>query len=241
MPLITTRPVTLRRASYNVTMSPFRLPPNASSAGVRQPGVGLPPTSLSRSILTGGIGFGLVSLCVFATVAVSQRWLFDRTGVTGAFIIWLTLFILLGARAMLPLVAGALRPLRFYAVFGSAFFLYGISWMAAYFSLRNAAGEWLGSLAGSVSMALAFAAWFKVLPSAPLLSALLFAANSIGYFLGSVFYYSFGRPVGLILWGAFYGFCLGAGIGAVLFFALSRRGGRSLSAGQEARVSDEQG
>lgn len=173
--------------------------------------------------MTGGIGFCVVSLCVFATVAFAQRWMYDRLGVTGAYIVWISLFILLGGRALSSLVAGERRLLRFYAVFGAAFLLYGISWMAAYFTFKNSIGEWLGSFAGSVLMALVFAAWLGALRSAPLLSALLFVANSIGYFLGSVFYYSLGRPVGMLLWGAFYGFSLGAGLGAVLYIAQSRR------------------
>ena len=223
-----TRPVTLRSGSYNVTMSPFRLTPNSPSIGVHQSGVALTPASLKRSIVTGGVGFCVVSLCVFATVAFAQRWMYDRLGVTGAFIAWITLFILLGGRALFPLTNGTQRLQRFYAVFGTAFFMYGIGWMAAYFTLRNTAGQWLASLAGSVSMALVFAAWFSVLRLVLMLSALLFVANSIGYFLGSVFYYSFGRPTGLLLWGAFYGFCLGAGIGAVLYLAQSQRAIRSL-------------
>ena len=188
--------------------------------------------SLKRSIVTGGIGFCVVSLCVFATVAFAQRWMYDRLSVTGAYIAWMTLFILLGGSALFPLAVSKRRLLRFYAIFGAAFFMYGISWMAAYFTFNRGAGEWLGSFAGSVSMALIFAAGFRVLRSAPLLAALLFVANSIGYFLGSVFYYSFGRPAGLLLWGAFYGFCLGAGLGAVLYLAQAQR---------KIRMSDEQG
>jgi hypothetical protein len=191
-------------------------------------------------MLNGGIGFSIASLGVFATVAFGQRWLYDRLGVTGTYIAWITLFILVGGTALVPLVAGPRRLFRFYAMFGSAFLMYGISWMAAYFTFKLGAGEWLGSLAGSVSMALVFAAWFGVLRSAPLLSALLFAAHSIGYFLGSLFYYSFGRPAGLLLWGAFYGFCLGAGLGAVLYIAQSRRAGGAMPE-QEIQISDEQG
>ncbi|HJQ71285.1 MAG TPA: hypothetical protein VKA70_20070 [Blastocatellia bacterium] len=187
--------------------------------------------SLRRSVVTGAIGFSIVSLCVFATVALAQRWMYDRLGVTGAYIAWLTLFILLGGRALLPVVAGA-RRLSFYATFGVAFLAYGISWIAAYFSSTDMAGQWLGSLAGSIAMALVFSAAFSAIRSAPLFSLLLFATNSVGYFLGSVFYYTLGRPAGLLLWGAFYGLCLGAGLGAVLHVAQSR---------QKSRISDEQG
>ena len=220
-------------------MSQSRLTSDPYPPGLRQSGIALTPISLKRSIVTGGIGFSIVSLCVFTTVAVAQRWMYDHLSVTGSYIAWLTLFILLGGRALLPLVIGERRVLRFYAMFGAAFFMYGIGWMAAYFTFKNATGEWLGSFAGSVSMALVFAVWLRVLRSAVLLSALLFFANSIGYFLGSIFYYTFGRPMGLMLWGAFYGFCLGAGLGAVLYIAQSRRASGRLPE-QEIRTSDEQ-
>lgn len=203
-------------------MSPFRFTSNDPPTGLRQSEVALRPLSLKRSIVTGGIGFCVVSLCVFTTVAYAQRWMYHRLGVTGAYMAWISLFVLLGGSALFPLVAGRRRRLRFYATFGAAFFVYGISWMTAYFSLKNGAGEWLGSLAGSVAMALVFAVEFKALRSAPLLSAVLFVAHSIGYFLGSAFYYSLGRPSGMLLWGAFYGLCLGAGIGAVLYIAQSQ-------------------
>lgn len=177
--------------------------------------------SLKRSLATGAIGFCLVSLCVFATVAFAQRWMYRHLSVFGAYIVWIALFILLGGKALSPLVIGPRRLLRFYALFGAAFFIYGISWMAAYFTFQNTTGEWIGSLAGSVSMALVFAAGFKALRSALVLSALLFVTNSTGYFLGLLFYYSLDEITGLLVWGAFYGFCLGAGLGAVLYVAQS--------------------
>jgi len=62
-----------------------------------------------------------------------------------------------------------------------------------------------------------------VLRSAPLFGALLFVANSIAYFLGSLLFYSFSHDLGLLVWGPFYGFCLGAGLGAVLYFAQPQR------------------
>jgi hypothetical protein len=207
---------------YDPKMSSFRLPPHDPSTDVHESAVDLPPLSLKRFIVTGGIGFCVVSLFVFGTVAFGQRWMYDRLGVTGAYITWIILFVLLGGRALVPLVSGK-RLLSFYAIFGAAFFAYGISWMVAYFTLKNAVGEWLGSFAASVSMALVFAAGFGVLRSTPLLSVVLFVAHSIAYFVGSLFYYPIGKPVGLLLWGAFYGFCLGAGLGAVLYIAQAKR------------------
>lgn len=197
------------------------------STSVDQPGSALNPLSLKRFILTAGIGFSIASLCVFGTVAVAQDWMYRHLGGTAAYIVWIVLFIVLGGRALNSLVMEPRRRSRFYVIFGLAFFAYGISWMAAFFTFRNAVGEWLGSFVGSVCMALVFAAWFGVLRSAPLFGALLFVANSIGYFLGSLLFYSFSHDVGLLVWGPFYGFCLGAGLGTVLYLAQQQLKGES--------------
>ncbi len=209
-------------------MTQYGSNPIDPSTSVDQPGVVLNRLSLKRFILTGAIGFSIASLCVFATV-IAQNWMYRHLGVTAAFLVWIVLFVLLGGRALNSLVVDTRRRSRFYVVFGVAFFAYGISWMAAYLSFKNAIGEWLGSFVGSVCMALVFAAWFGVLRSAPLFGALLFVANSIAYFLGSLLFYSFSHDVGLLVWGPFYGFCLGAGLGAVLYIAQSQRAGGSLS------------
>jgi hypothetical protein len=149
--------------------------------------------------------------------------MFGRLGQTGAYLVWIALFILLGGRALSGLVAGQLSLMRFYALFSAAFFAYGAGWMASYFTLKGLAGQWLGAVSGPVAMAVVFAAGFRALRSAPIFSALLFVAHSIGFFLGSFFYYTWGRPAGLMIWGAFYGACLGAGIGGVIYLARYRR------------------
>jgi hypothetical protein len=101
-------------------------------------------------------------------------------------------------------------------LFGLAFFAYAAGWVIAYFALRTTVGEWLGSLAGSVLMAVVFAVGFGRLSSAPKLSAVLFVSNSLGYFLGSALNNSFGGRPGMLLWGVAYGLFFGAGIGAAL-------------------------
>ena len=175
--------------------------------------------NLARSIVIGGVGFGLVSLCVFATVAFGERWMYRNLGIFGAYLAWTIMFILLGGAVLGSLVTGRWRLPKFYLLYGLAFFVYAVNWTAAYFMLRGMAGEWVGSLAGSVLMALVFAAGFERLGAMLKFSAILFIANSIGYFLGSALNDSLRGSNGMLLWGVAYGLFLGAGIGAVLHYA----------------------
>lgn len=191
-----------------------------AAAGRTEDFQGVP--SLARSLLTGGLGFGLVSLGVFATVAFAERWMYTRLGLFGAYLAWTVLFILSGGTVLGSLVVGRWRLPRFYLLFGLAFFAYAAGWVGAYFALRGAAGEWIGSLAGSFLMGSVLAIGFGAARSALSLSAALFVANSIGYFIGSALNNSVGGSAGMLLWGTAYGLCLGAGLGAVLHLAQAR-------------------
>ena len=108
-------------------------------------------THLSRAVLKGGIGFCLVSLVVFATVAYGERWMYTRLGLMGAYIAWTLAFILLGGAVLGSLVVdNRWRLPKFYLLWGIAFFAYAAGWVGAYFTLRGPAGEWIGSLLGSL-------------------------------------------------------------------------------------------
>ena len=177
---------------------------------------GLQPRSLAQSAIIGGIGFCVVSLLVFATVAFAERWMYRNLSILGAYLAWTILFILLGGAALGSLVRGRWRLPAFYVLFGLAFFAYAAGWIVAYFVLRNTAGEWVGSIAGSILMALVFALGFGVVKLTPKLAVILFVANSLGYFIGSALNDFLRGSTGMLLWGAMYGLCLGAGIGAAL-------------------------
>jgi hypothetical protein len=179
--------------------------------------------SLRRSLVTGGIGFSAVSLCIFATVAFAERWMYTSFGVLGAYVIWTGLFILLGGAVLGSLVVGRWQLPKFYLLYGLAFFVYAAGWVAAYFILRGAAGEWVASVVGSGLMALVFAAGFRTLGNTLKFSMLLFVANSLGYFAGSAVNSYVGDKTGMLLWGVIFGLCLGAGIGAVLHLAQARQ------------------
>jgi hypothetical protein len=172
--------------------------------------------SLTQSIVMGAIGFGVVSLCVFATVAFAERWMYQNLGLPGSYLAWIVLFILLSGAVFGSLVVGRWRLPRFYLLFGLAFFAYAAAWVVAYFTLRNTAGELVGSLAGSVLMAIVFATGFGALRSTLKLSAVLFVSNFLGYFLGVALFNSLSAPTGMLLFGVVYGLFFGAGIGAAL-------------------------
>ena len=103
--------------------------PQESTAKHGPPGPKAVP-SLERSLLIGGLGFALVSLCVFATVAFAERWMYQNLGLTGAYIAWTALFILLGGGVLGSLVVGRWRLPKFYLLFGLAFFMYAVGWEA---------------------------------------------------------------------------------------------------------------
>ena len=91
--------------------------------------------------------------------------MYSNLGLLGAYITWTVLFILLGGALFGSLVVGRWRLPKFYLLYGLAFFFYAVGWVAAYFVLRDGAGEWVGSLAGAILMALVFAAGFGVMRS----------------------------------------------------------------------------
>jgi hypothetical protein len=175
--------------------------------------------SLGRSLLIGSFGFCFASLCVFATVAFAERWMYRTLGLSGAYLVWTVLFIFLGGALLSPLVIGADRLWRFQLVFGMAFLLYAVGWVGSYFMLRGVAGEWAGSLAGSILMALVITLAFGVIKTLFAQAAVLFIANSTGYFLGDLLNNSVRGKTGMLLWGVLYGLCLGAGLGLSIFLA----------------------
>lgn len=175
--------------------------------------------SLAQSVIRGGIGFGAASLCVFATVAFGERWLYTHLGILGAYLFWTLLFILLGGAALGSPVVGRWRLPRFFLLYGIAFFAYAVGWIGAYFTVRGKTGEWFGSILGSILMALVFAMGFRAMRSIIKLAVILFVANSVGYFVGSALNDYLGGTSGMLLWGITYGLCLGAGMGAVIRLA----------------------
>lgn len=173
-------------------------------------------SSLTRSIATGAIGFAVVSLCVFATVAFAERWMYQNLGLVGAYLAWTVLFIVLSGAVFGSLVIVRWRLPRFYLLWALAFFAYAAAWVLAYFTVRATTGELIGAIAGSILMAVVLALGFGSLRSTVKLSAVLFVSNSLGYFLGAALFQSLNAPTGMLLFGVVYGLFFGAGIGAAL-------------------------
>lgn len=200
-------------------MNFFGFTPDQVAARIRSAGGDSQPLMLSQSVLFGAIGFCLASLLVFATVAFGERWMYRQLGLTGAYICWTLLFIGAGGGVLSRLVIGPGRLARFYVLFSVAFLAYAAGWVAAYFTMQNRAGEWLGSIAGSVLMGILLAWAFGALRNAPKIIAALFVGNSAGYFLGDFLNNTLRGKTGMLLWGVAYGLGLGAGLGAALYFA----------------------
>jgi hypothetical protein len=195
------------------------------------------PLSLSRSILLGTVGFFIASIIVFATVAFGERWMYRNLGVYGSYACWTVLFIVTGAAALSLLRFPGMSAAAFYVTFGVAFLLYAVGWSAAYFLLGSGAvlfgglSEWTASLAGSILMGITLAIGLGAVSLAPKLTAILFVANSAGYFLGgAVFYRTHSKGTGMRAWGAIFGLFLGAGLGATLFLAQDSRTKRAQEA-----------
>jgi hypothetical protein len=200
-------------------MNMFGLTSDQVAARIQQEKSSFSIPSLGRSLLIGSFGFCLASLCVFATVAFAERWMYQTLGLSGAYLVWTVLFIFLGGALLSPLVIGPDRIWRFQLLFGTAFLLYAIGWVGSYFTLRGTAGEWVGSIAGSALLALVICLAFGVIKTFFTQAALLFIANSAGYFLGGLLDYAIRGKIGMILWGVIYGLCLGAGLGLSIFHA----------------------
>ena len=200
-------------------MDLFGLTSDRVTARIHQNGAPSSIPSLGRSLLIGSFGFCFASLCVFATVAFAEQWMYRNLGLSGAYVAWTVLFIFLGGALLSPLVIGPGRLWRFQTVFGIAFLLYAVGWVASYFTLRGVAGELAGSLIGSILMALVIALAFGDMKTFFAQTAALFIANSAGYFLGDQLNNSIRGETGMLLWGTTYGLCLGAGLGLSIFLA----------------------
>ena len=139
-------------------------------------------------------------------------------------------FILGSGPLLYTLFSGSNRILTCYKIFVPGFLLYSALWCLGWFGLRGVEGELFGSAAGLAAFTFVIHQfYFKNLTKSFLNNwALLFLFHTLGYTLGSMFYYGTNgngffasfmeghKLIGGLLWGLCYGLGFGAGLGAVL-------------------------
>lgn len=175
--------------------------------------------SLLHRALLGAVGFALPSLLVFGSWAVAGRQFYrSMGGEAGAYAAWALLFLITAPLLLSRLLAAPGKRWRFTRVFAAGFLAYAAAWCAGYMILRGPAGEWLGSIAGS----LAYTAVLQVSADRRSVAGFLTQwgvftlLHSLGYFSGSwIFEALHHSTASKILWGVTYGLGTGAAIGAV--------------------------
>jgi len=174
---------------------------------------------ISRCQLEASLRFGLASLLVYATVAFGERWMYRNFGLAGSYGIWTLLFVGFGGLALKPLVVQPKPKRTFWRWFGLAFFAYATGWITSYFTLRGAAGEWVGSLVGSAVLGLVLTVVFGAQNRYIRISLELFVAHSAAYFLGGWLHHSLRGKPGMLVWGVCYGLGFGLGLARALYWA----------------------
>lgn len=211
----------------------------------------------ARSVIEGAIRFTLVSLGGFAVWAFAGGWFYRNTGEAGLYAASTVVFIGLAGWLLHPLVAGPRPVARLLGVFVPAFLAYAVVWCVFWFMLRFGAGEWLGSLAGSVAF-VGIAGWrFGNLRPVVKASLVFFAAHSAGYFaggelmevmsgadarewLGGVSREAQGA-LAKLSWGLLYGIGFGAGLGYAFHVLQKGKADRGFGNPNHSRAGDSAG
>jgi hypothetical protein len=188
-----------------------------------------PSDGMFGALVRGSLGFATVSVAGFSVWAFAGKWLSGHIGEFGLYFACAIAFIVFSGMALHPLVRGPRSLVRFYKIFIPAFGAYAVVWSAAWFAWRFGLGEWLGSLAGSIVLAVMIGRGFGNFPSVVKVSAVMFALHSAGYFLGGRIMHWFASSsngglrgghisaLAKLCWGALYGLGVGAGLGYAFF------------------------
>lgn len=179
--------------------------------------------------LRGAWSFALVSLAGFSIWAFAGRWFYRNVGEAGLYVAIAAVFLGVSGLLLHPLVQGPSRHRRFQTAFLPAFLAYAVVWSAAWFLLRNKAGEWIGSVAGCLTFGTVTCLIFRQPRAIPACAAVLFVTHSAGYFIGDRFMSWLTAPgpaspfpsatkaqlgtIAKLGWGLFYGLGFGAGLG----------------------------
>ncbi len=188
----------------------------------------------SGSVAGGALGFGSVSVMVFACWAYAGRWFYSHVGEAGAYLAWAAIFVVGSGGLLGWLVIGAGSGRRFYGGFAIAFMAYSVVWMAAWFASPDRFGEICGALVGVAAFGACLCGMFGAWRAWSSMMVGLVVGNLVGYFLGGVLHDLYGGNAGKLLWGLSYGLGFGAGMGHALH-AVQSGLRRRLSALTEAR------
>ncbi len=171
----------------------------------------------------GVVGFGLASLAVFGSWAFLGKWFYGTLGEVGAYVAWLVMYLGIGCELMKGLIPGTSQRFRFFKIFSTSFAVYALLWIVVWMTFKNATGEWLAAVFGSLGMALLICWAFKNVKEWHRVWVALAISNMTGYFIGSWLHAHMPMPWGALAWGIAYGFFFGGGIGPA--FWIARTGG----------------
>jgi hypothetical protein len=216
-------------------MSVFGL--DTESIIARVAGSAVPPRvpTVRQSLFIGGVGFGLVGLAAFGVWSFGGQALTSAVGEPGLYALCALVFIGLAGIVFGQIVIGPGGTQRIYALFTLSFLAYAASWCAAWFGLRGSLlAEVVGAVVGSAAMAGLLAWGFGASNQFLRVGLALIVLNSLGYFLGEVWWrwlpseggaqlfgHLLNRPQRIqfsqLGWGLIFGGGFGAGIGYALF------------------------
>lgn len=175
-----------------------------------------PTWTAAQAMGRGALGFGAVTMGVYASVAFGERWLYQTLTLPGAYALWTVMFLAGAPWVLGRLLVAPARRARFGWAFVLGFLAYAAAWTAAYFTVKRAPGEWLASGVGPLAMALVWVPmlgrWWHLLPVA----AMLVVSHTVGYFTGSWLHGTLGGALGMLGWGVAHGLGFGAGMGWVI-------------------------
>jgi hypothetical protein len=191
--------------------------PESVAARARAAGVPARTLTLAQSLGLGAGGFCGVSMLVIAVAAFADNSLRKYLGPTGSYVVYDLMVILMAGAVFRQLIIAPHPAFRAYVLFGAAFFLYYVTWAAAFRPFQNLLGEWLGALAGGIGLGLVFATVFDAPKQALRSILILCVASAAGYFGGKFLRQFFPGRAGALVWGAVYGLGMGTGLGYALY------------------------
>ena len=181
------------------------------------------------SVAGGALGFGSVSVLVFACWAYAGRWFCSHVGEAGAYLAWAAIFVVGSGGLSGRWVIGAGSGRRFFGGFAFASMAYSVVWIAAWCASPDRFGGIFGALVGVAAFGACLCGMFGAWRAWSSMMVGLAVGNLAGYFLGEALHDLYGGHAGKLLWGLSYGPGFGAGTGHALHAVQSGLRWRSTS------------